>query len=147
MVGRSYAEGKVAAGLSFRSLTFVGSEGTDFWYLFDQRMSNSVPENEQQGLIFMENATDIEVVDCKILSATVSAIWLNKAVNSVTIRGNWIEDVGNCAVFMYGWWPGASDSYINGPKTTAMDTYVNNVRTMLLSLLLLLLVLTPLLSS
>ena len=91
VVGASFVDGKVTTGLSLRGLSFVGSDGTDSWYLFDQRMSNSVPEGQQQGLIFMENATDIEVIDCKILSATVSGIWLNKAVSGVVIRGNWIE--------------------------------------------------------
>ena len=119
----------MVSGLSFRGLSFVGSDGADSWYLFDQRMSNSVPAPMRQGLIFMENASDIEVSGCKILSAGSSAIWLNHAVSSVTIRGNWIEDVGYCAVFIYGFWPGAPESYVKGPKTTAMDTYVNRNHT------------------
>jgi len=40
-----------------------------------------------------------------------------------------MQDAGHCAVFMYGWWPGAVDSYIKGPNTTSMDTYVNRNNT------------------
>ena len=48
---------QVVTGLSFVGLSFIGSDGADAWYLFDQRMSNSVPAAMRQGLIFMENAT------------------------------------------------------------------------------------------
>ena len=74
IVGESFVEGKLVSGLSFRGLSFVGSDGADSWYLFDQRMSNSVPVPMRQGLIFMENASDVEVSGCKILSAGSSAI-------------------------------------------------------------------------
>ena len=83
----------------------------------------------RQGLVFMENATQIEIIGCKIHSAATTGIWLNHAVDSVTIRGNWFEDIGYCGIFAYGFWPGARESYVKGPNTTAMDTYVNRNNT------------------
>ena len=83
----------------------------------------------RQGMIFMENASKIEIIGCKILSTAASGIWLNHAVDSVTIKGNWFEDIGYCGIFAYGFWPGAPESYIRGPNTTAMDTYVNRNHT------------------
>ena len=77
----------------------------------------------------MENATQIEIIGCKIHSAATTGIWLNHAVDSVTIRGNWFEDIGYCGIFAYGFWPGAPESYVKGPNTTAMDTYVNRNNT------------------
>ena len=104
VVGASYAEGRVVSGLSFRGLSFIGSDAADSWYLFPQDKCNSVPESMRQGLFFLENATDIEISDCVIKAAGASAVWLNHAVSSVTIRGNWIEDAGFCGIFMYGFW-------------------------------------------
>lgn len=77
----------------------------------------------------MENASNIEIIGCKIHSTAASGIWLNYAVNSVTIKGNWFEDIGYCGIFAYGFWPGAPESYVQGPNTTAMDTYVNRNHT------------------
>ena len=77
----------------------------------------------------MENASGIEVLDCKVQAAAQSGVWLNHAVDSVTIRGTWFEDIGYCGVFAYGFWPGAPESYVKGPNTTAMDTFVNRNHT------------------
>jgi hypothetical protein len=115
--------------LSFVGLSFVGSDGADSWYLFDQAKSNSVPAAMRQGLIFMENATGIELHDCRLQAAAQVGVWLNHAVDSVSIRGSWFEDIGYCGVFAYGFWPGAAESYVKGPGTTALDTYVNRNHT------------------
>lgn len=77
----------------------------------------------------MENASNIEIIGCKIHSTAASGIWLNYAVDSVTIKGNWFEDIGYCGIFAYGFWPGAPESYVQGPNTTAMDTYINRNHT------------------
>jgi hypothetical protein len=129
IVGESFAEGKMVSHLSFVGLSFVGSDGADSWYLFDQAKSNSVPAAMRQGLIFMENATGIELHDCRLQAAAQVGVWLNHAVDSVSIRGSWFEDIGYCGVFAYGFWPGAAESYVKGPGTTALDTYVNRNHT------------------
>ena len=77
IVGESFVDGKVVSGLSFVGLSFIGSDGADSWYLFNQARSNSVPPAMRQGLIFMENATDIEVLDCKIQSAAQVGMMIN----------------------------------------------------------------------
>eukprot|EP01051_Picozoa_sp_SAG22_P023187 SAG22_NODE_5870_length_939_cov_0.702381_2_plen_173_part_00 len=129
IVGESFVEGKMVSHLSFVGLSFVGSDGADSWYLFDQAKSTSVPAAMRQGLIFIENATGIELHDCRLQAAAQVGVWLNHAVDSVSIRGSWFEDIGYCGVFAYGFWPGAPESYVKGPGTTALDTFVNRNHT------------------
>ena len=131
IVGESFVDGKVVTGLTFTGLSFIGSDGADSWYLFDQKKSNSVPAEMRQGLFFLENASNIEISNCVIRSAANTAIWLNHASQGVVIRGNWLEDIGYCGVYMYGFWPGDPDSYLKGAATTAMDTYVNSEQLLL----------------
>ena len=131
IVEESFVDGKNVSGLSFRRLSFVASGGdpTDAWYLFDQCCSNSVQKQFRQGLIFLENATDIEFSGCRIQAAADTGIWLNHATAKINITGNWIEDADYCGIFAYGFWPGDPKSYWNGPNTTATDTYVNKQHT------------------
>ena len=56
------------------------------------------------GLIFLENATDIEFSSCRILAAADTGTWPNHATAKINITGNWIEDTGYCGIFAYGFW-------------------------------------------
>ena len=125
VVGTGPGHKERVRGLVFENLTFVGSDASDVSYVFDQAQSNSVPAPFRQGLLFVENATEISFSRCRVLAAGASAVWLNHATSKVTLRGNWIEDAGHCGIFAYGFWPGAPESYVRGAKTTAADTYVN----------------------
>jgi hypothetical protein len=96
------------------------------WYLFNPKRGNATPKRFRHGLIFTENATNIVIEHCKILSAGNAGVWLNHASSYITLRGNWIEDTAYCGVFAYGFFIGAPESYLKGPTTTAADTYVNH---------------------
>lgn len=72
-----------------------------------------------EGMIYLENTSNIEISNCKLLNAGCNAILLRYANNNNIIQGNLIENVGASAIILHGY--NLGEGVFNNPK----DAYVN----------------------
>jgi hypothetical protein len=64
--------------------------------------TNTSPLSASQGMLYMENASNIEVVDCKLRAGGIAAIWLQEFNLNHTIKGNWIQEFGGFGLYANG---------------------------------------------
>ena len=81
---------------------------------------NTTPQSSAHGLVFTENATDIEICNCTIHAAGgPAAIWLQEASSNVRISSNVIEDIAGHGIYANGIapndtrFPSAAESDVN----------------------------------
>eukprot|EP01050_Picozoa_sp_SAG11_P007880 SAG11_NODE_670_length_7823_cov_9.340886_4_plen_1737_part_00 len=81
---------------------------------------NTTPLASSHGLVYTENATDIEIVNCTIRGAGgPAAVWLQEASSTVRISSNVIQDIAGHGIYANGIAPNdtrfssAADSDVN----------------------------------
>jgi hypothetical protein len=57
---------------------------------------------DEDGAIFMDGVRQISIIGCRIQNVGVSGIYLNRFAESVTLSGNWIEQVGYHGISLTG---------------------------------------------
>jgi hypothetical protein len=68
--------------------------------------TGATPKAMAQGMVFVENATDITVEGCALKAAGVAAVWLEQAVERARVVRNWIQFAGGFGVYANGVAPG-----------------------------------------
>lgn len=115
--GESFHE--PASRLNFEQLTFVGSD-FDNMFLCDFWTRTPVPWRE--GMVYIENATDVGLLSSSFRDAGHSAIWIEGFAQHISVRDSWIERAGKHGISINGPDPGAT---ANGLWRSASDSYVN----------------------
>eukprot|EP00040_Diaphanoeca_grandis_P033815 m.207986 g.207986 ORF g.207986 m.207986 type:complete len:1066 (+) comp32998_c0_seq1:2-3199(+) len=108
VVGLGWEDGERAEAIDFIGLVLSGSDFSSDYLLFTR--SNDTPVAEREGMVRMENASDITVSDSAMLDAGFSAVFLQGFAQNISITGNWIERPGFCGVFLNGIYPGDTTS-------------------------------------
>jgi len=117
--------------ITFENITFIGSDFAKSWRIFSPNDDGTMPDETQEGLIYIENAKNISVKYCQIKGAGHSAIYINNKSESCTIYGCAISDVGFCGVYVNSYPPGdkrfaiAAESYIN-KKHTISNNFIHD---------------------
>jgi len=57
----------------------------------------------REGMLRIENATNVSIVGCELLAAGTSAIWMEHFAQSCSVLSNWIEDASFTGVHINGW--------------------------------------------
>ena len=116
----------VAGGAAVADIVVDGLEvrGSGFtpdgaYRLFTPGRTNDFPSPSDSGMVRVEDAARISLLNCKLLNAGLSAVWLSHAAANVTVRGCWLEGAGFCGVTAAGIFPG------DGPFETAEAANVN----------------------
>ena len=52
--------------------------------------TNTSPRASSHGMVYMENASNIEVSDCVLRAAGIAAFWFQEANENHTVQGNWV---------------------------------------------------------
>jgi hypothetical protein len=105
--------------ISFENLHFQGSDFVNSWEIFHAGEDNMIPAHLQEGLIFIENAKNIQVKYCEIKGAGHSAVFINNLSESCTVYGCALSDAGFCGIYVNSYVPAdrrfsnAQASYIN----------------------------------
>lgn len=125
-------EQEIIAPATKRILNLVGSDSTKLveniifdgltikctdmgrLYLSSKTAGNGGLERDdcRDGTVFMENAVNITVRNCKILLSGLSAVVLNKYSQNNTIYGNLVEDFGYHGIYLVALGPNKA-GYIN----------------------------------
>ncbi|MFC4777087.1 carbohydrate-binding protein [Paenibacillus sp. GCM10023252] len=112
---RGSAESSPVHDIVFEGLLIRGS---------DFSKNSSPTKNEPtEGLIYLENANQIELRGNRILGAGHAGIMLFHAAQHNRIEGNWIEDSGTFGIGLFGWALG------EGGYSSAAESYVNKFNT------------------
>ena len=133
--GASSAAADVVAGVTIANLSVVGSGmARNFASCWESRI-NAQPgvdptgqwASTREGMVRVENATDITVTGCRLVGAGMSAVWLEHHAQRVAVEHNWIEHVGAWGVMANGWDIGGGPHPIPGsyPFATAAEADVN----------------------
>jgi hypothetical protein len=116
---RGSSNGDLVQNIRFEGITFIGSDyPSDDFQMIPEGISSMAPES-QQGLIHIENATNVDIKFCRILGAGHAGVYMNHYVQNCSVYGCWIEDVGSFGIYLNGWQPGL------GPFSNAEESYVN----------------------
>ncbi|MFD2615118.1 right-handed parallel beta-helix repeat-containing protein [Paenibacillus gansuensis] len=118
------------AGLAFRGLTLAC---TDFYE--DHRMmrsepgmDNAEPGENRHGLIYIRNASDIDISSCTIRESGTCGIFLDRCAERITIVNNHIERIGYTGVYASGYAPGEGDfKGTDSPYVNKGHLITNNV--------------------
>ncbi len=114
----------IVSNVRFEGICFIGSDFCERWRVFtDAEKDGTLPLHLQEGLVYIENAKNIAIKNCKIIGAGHSGILFNKYAQDCSVYGCWIEDAGFAGVYMNGWAPG------RGPFSSAAESYVNKNHT------------------
>jgi len=57
----------------------------------------------REGMIRIENATNVSIVGCELLAAGTSAVWMEHFAQSCSVVSNWIEHASFTGVHINGW--------------------------------------------
>ena len=82
-----------------------------------------MPQDLQEGLMYIENAEGIQVADCQFLGAGHSAVYINNKSQNCEISGCHIKDAGFCGIYVNSYFPGT------GPFNNVADSYINKGHT------------------
>ena len=129
--GDGWAVEQRATAIDFIGIVFSGSDFSPEYGIFTSGYrQNDTPVKYREGLVRIENASDVTVTDCAVLDAGHSAFWLQGFVQNVTITGNWIERPGFCGAYLNGIYPGDTTSecignVTGGPIKSAAESDVN----------------------
>lgn len=122
---------KLIENLSFKNISFIGSNFSSSWKIFKEGEDGSMPQELQEGLVYIENAAHIQLCDCEILGAGHSAVYINNKSEECRVEGCHIANAGFCGIYANSYLPGddqfatAADSYIN-KKHTFMNNYIHD---------------------
>jgi hypothetical protein len=108
-----------AREVTLESLSLIGSDFCERWYLFGPGQDGSTPAPLQQGLVFGEDVERLTVRNCRILAAGHSGVWLNHRAQNCVIENCLIQGAGFAGVYANGFMPG------EGPFSSAAESYVN----------------------
>lgn len=117
--------------LSFKGLSFIGSNFSSSWQIFKEGEDGSMPCEFQEGLIYIENAARIQLTDCEIFGAGHSAVYINNKSEECKVEGCHIADAGFCGIYANSYYPNmgnfknVGDSYIN-KKHTFTNNYIHD---------------------
>jgi hypothetical protein len=109
--GASTENADVVRDITVANLSLVGSGWLrNFECEWADRM-NSQPARDptgewaftREGMVRIENATNITVVGCELLAAGTSAVWMEHFAQSCTISSNWIEHASFTGVHVNGY--------------------------------------------
>lgn len=118
---------QAARGLHFDGLTVSGSDfGTEYVLWSPSDVPNSTPLPLREGMVRVENATDIAITRCRLLDAGQSAVWVEGYAINVSVTDTWIERPGFCGIFFNGPVPGET---AGGIWKKPDDAYVNRNHT------------------
>ena len=93
ILGEGWEPENQATAIDFSGLVFSGSDFSSDYLLFTR--ANDTPVQSREGLVRIENATDVTVKDCAVLDAGHSAFWLQSFAQNISLVGNWIERPGS----------------------------------------------------
>jgi len=96
------------SGLTFSGLSLAC---TDFYadYVMmrsEPGMDNAEPDEHRNGLIYISNASDIEISSCLIRESGSCGIFLDRCAEKITLAGNRIQHLGHTGVYAAGYAPG-----------------------------------------
>lgn len=118
-------------GLSFEHLCLVGSNFASSWRIFEEGKDGSMPEELQEGLVYIENAKNIQFRHCEIIGAGHSAIYINNSSEQCVVEGCHIKEAGFCGIYANSYFPGTGgfdnvqDSYVN-KKHVFTNNYIHD---------------------
>lgn len=64
--------------------------------------TNTSPRESSQGMVYMENASSIEVANCSLRAGGIAGFWLQEANQNHRILNNWVEDFGGFGLYANG---------------------------------------------
>ena len=64
--------------------------------------TNTSPREASQGMIYMENASDITVRNCALRAAWIAGFWFEEANENHTVEGNWVQDIAGFGLYSNG---------------------------------------------
>ena len=109
--------------LRFQSLALVGSDFTaEYNIAKPSDPANTSPVAVREGMVRVENATNITISECLLQDAGHAGVWVEGYAQSVTVDRSWIERPGFCGFYGNGPYPG--DTH-NGAVTTLEESYMN----------------------
>ena len=63
---------------------------------------NNSPKSASQGMIYLENATAIEIRECALRAAGIAGIWLQESNSGHVVSNNWVQDIGGFGLYANG---------------------------------------------
>ena len=123
--------GPPVADIAIEGLEVRGSGFTPdgAYRIFPPGRPNDFPAPTDTGMVRIEGAARIALRRCRLLHAGLSAVWVAREAQNVTVAGCWIEGPGFCGVTLAGPYPG------DGPYATAADAFVNRGHAVLSNLI------------
>lgn len=116
---KGISEDHLAENITFKGLNFIGSNFSSSWKIFKEGEDGSMPEELQEGLIYIENAANVLVENCAIIGAGHSAVYINNKAEKCQIKGCHIKEAGFCGIYANSYFPGS------GNYEKPMDSYIN----------------------
>jgi len=123
-VGSSHASSKRTRGITLSGLRIIGSSMPQT-YIFMCRgngpgasphgascgpdggpdsvdETNTSPRGASEGMVYMENASDITVKNCALRAAGIAGFWFEEANENHTLEGNWVQDIAGFGLYSNG---------------------------------------------
>ena len=129
--GEGWEPHTIASAIDFDGIVLSGSDfHQDYGLGNAKKRTNDTPLPLREGMVRIENASDIHVERCALLDAGYSALWLQGFAQNVTVVGNWIERPGFCGVYAQGLYPGDTTAegigaIAGGPIASPAESYIN----------------------
>ncbi|MBB6732963.1 right-handed parallel beta-helix repeat-containing protein [Cohnella zeiphila] len=103
--------GRPVSGLSFRNLELACTDCRDDYQPMSSEpdMANSEPDEHRNGLVYIRNASDLEIESCELRLSGSNGVFLDRCAERVTLTGNRIERVGHNGIYASGYAPGEGD--------------------------------------
>jgi Right handed beta helix region len=94
-----------------RNVVFEGIHvsSSDFISTFTRTQIDGGDDIGREGLVFLENASNITVRFCRLTNAGFSAVEVNGYAQNNTVYGNWIERAGYNGIYLDGFEPKYGD--------------------------------------
>ena len=64
--------------------------------------TNTSPRGASEGMVYMENASDITVKNCALRAAGIAGFWFEEANENHTLEGNWVQDIAGFGLYSNG---------------------------------------------
>eukprot|EP00039_Didymoeca_costata_P021245 m.343908 g.343908 ORF g.343908 m.343908 type:complete len:1136 (-) comp23516_c0_seq1:322-3729(-) len=90
--------------------------------------TNTSPRAASQGMLYLENATEITITNCRLKAGGIAGIWMQEYNKHHTISGCWVEDMGGFGIYING--VGAGDRRYSTPSEANVSyghTITNNL--------------------
>lgn len=101
-------ESRQVTGLSIQGLTLSCSDFYEDYRMMrnEPGMDNLEPDEHRNGLIYIREASDIEISSCVIRESGTCGIFLDRSAQRITLAANRIEVFGHTGVYASGYAPG-----------------------------------------